>query len=903
MISDSLLFYPEDTAIQETSETVEVQKSNSVLTTEEIANLARESGKPAETLMNVVALIARRFGTDVCSAYLLEPDRANLVLAATLGLKPECVGSLRMGIHEGLAGLVAEQVQPVAVEQVKTHPRFKYFREAGEDDYQSFLGVPLVDLGVLQGVLVVQTIASRVFTEEDIATLVAAAAQVAPIVSEARLADRFIAPVQERLWALARNLWWSWDHDAASLFLDLDPVRWRQLNQNPVSLLAEFPLAKLESRANDLVLHSRINYAYRRLREYLEKDRTWGARRAGILRPRPVAYFSAEFGINESLPIYSGGLGVLAGDHIKSASDLDIPLVGVGLFYGQGYFRQWLDSNGWQQEEYLETDVNQLPMQPALGTNGRPVEVQIETRGGSIRAKVWRVKVGRRDLLLLDSDLEGNAPEDRELTSRLYGGDSRTRIRQELLLGVGGFRALRAMGITPGVLHLNEGHSGFVVLEAIRSRMEEEGVGFDAAAPRVSREVVFTTHTPVPAGHDRFNADLIEEHLGPLRDALGLSQESLMGLGRENPSNADELFCMTVVGLRFSRRANAVSSLHGEVSRAMWTGLSPSKPEDEVPIGHITNGVHVPSWLAPQMFRLYDRHLGTGWHEHSSEPKIWEGIENVDDGELWETHLNLKSRLIEFVRRRAIEQAEFRGETREVVQRLSRVLSRDALTIGFARRFATYKRANLILADMENLASMVNDPKRPVQFVFAGKAHPHDEPGKRMLQQIAQLMRNSRFADKFVFVEDYDINVGRHLVQGVDVWLNNPRRPFEASGTSGQKVVLNGGLNLSVLDGWWAEAYDGMNGFAIGTGRTHANAGVHDMRDGADLQRALRDEVISLYYNRDRDGLPRGWIKRMKRTIRTLGWRFNADRMVMDYTLKCYVPAAGGTSSDIRATW
>jgi len=621
------------------------------------------------------------------------------------------------------------------------------------------------------------------------------------------------------------------------------------------------------------------------------------------LRPRPVAYFSAEFGIHESLPIYSGGLGVLAGDHIKSASDLDIPLVGVGLFYGQGYFRQWLDSNGWQQEQYLETDVNQLPMQPALGTNGRPVEVQIETRGGSIRAKVWRVKVGRRDLLLLDSDVEGNAPEDRELTSRLYGGDSRTRIRQELLLGVGGFRALRAMGITPGVLHLNEGHSGFVVLEAIRSRMEEEGVGFDAAAPRVSREVVFTTHTPVPAGHDRFNADLIEEHLGPLRDALGLSQESLMGMGRENPSNPDELFCMTVVGLRFSRRANAVSSLHGEVSRAMWTGLSPSKPEDEVPIGHITNGVHVPSWLAPQMFRLYDRHLGTGWHEHSSEPKIWDGIENVDDGELWETHLNLKSRLIEFVRRRAIEQAEHRGESREVVQRLSRVLSRDALTIGFARRFATYKRANLILADMENLASMVNDPKRPVQFVFAGKAHPHDEPGKRMLQQIAQLMRSSRFADKFVFVEDYDINVGRHLVQGVDVWLNNPRRPFEASGTSGQKVVLNGGLNLSVLDGWWAEAYDGMNGFAIGIGRTHSNADVHDVRDGADLQRALRDEVIPLYYNRDRDGLPRGWIKRMKRTIRTLGWRFNADRMVMDYTLKCYVPAAGGTSSDIRATW
>ena len=892
----------DDEEFQDTSRAEPGPDDTYVLTLDEISNLAHEGGKPAETLMNVVALIARRCQTDVCSAYLLEPDRANLVLAATVGLRPQCVGVLRMGIHEGLAGLVAEQVRPVAVEQVKKHPRFKYFSEAGEDAYQSFLGVPLIDRGVLQGVLVVQTVEPRVFHESEIQMLTEAAAQVAPVVSEARTLDRFIAPVQERLWALARNLWSSWDHDSTSLFLDLDPVRWRQLNQNPVSLLAELPLAKLERRAAELVLHSRINYAYRRMREYLEAPRTWGARHAGVLRPRPVAYFSAEFGLHESLPVYSGGLGVLAGDHIKSASDLDIPLVGIGLFYGQGYFRQRLDRNRWQQEEYLETDVHQLPMAPAIGTNGRPVVAQIETRSGCIRAQVWRVKVGRCDLLLLDSDVEGNAPDDRELTSRLYGGDGRTRIRQEMLLGVGGFRALKAMGIRPGVLHLNEGHSGFAVLEAIRTRMEDEGLSFDRAAPRVSREVVFTTHTPVPAGHDRFGADLIEEHLGPLREQLGISCDTLMGIGRENPNNQQESFCMTVLGLRLSRRANAVSALHGEVSRAMWKGLCPGKPEDEVPIGHITNGVHVPSWLAPQMFRLYDRHLGTGWHEHSSEAKIWEGIENVDDGELWETHLNLKSRLLEFVRRRVVEQAERRGEQREELQRLGKVLSPDALTIGFARRFATYKRANLILADIENLASMVNDPKRPVQFVFAGKAHPHDEPGKRVLQQIADLMRNARFADKFVFVEDYDINVGRYLVQGVDVWLNNPRRPLEASGTSGQKVVLNGGLNLSVLDGWWAEAYDGMNGFAIGTGRTHSNMNVHDMRDGEDLHRALREEVIPLYYQRDQDGLPRGWIKRMKRTIRTLGWRFNADRMVMDYTLKCYVPAAGGISSETRAT-
>ncbi|MGA6987552.1 MAG: alpha-glucan family phosphorylase [Terriglobales bacterium] len=870
-----------------------------VLTWEEIANLAAEPGKPAETLMNVVALIARRFGTDVCSAYLLEPDRANLVLAATLGLRRESVGKLRMAVNEGLVGLVAEQVRPVAVEQVKNHPRFKYFSEAGEDAYQSFLGVPIIDRGVLQGVLVIQTVEARVFPEDEIRLLTEAAKGVAPVVSEARTLDRFIAPVQERLWALARNLWWSWDNDSAALFRDLDPLRWRQLNHSPVSLLNEYPLDKLEARAAELILHSRINYAYRRLREYQDAERTWGARHAGVLRPRPVAYFSAEFGVHESLPVYSGGLGVLAGDHIKSASDLGIPLVGVGLFYGQGYFRQRLDREGWQHEEYLETDVNQLPMETAIGKNGRPVVVQVDTHHGPIYAKVWRVKVGRCDLFLLDSDVEGNTPEDREMTSRLYGGDGRVRVHQELLLGVGGLRALKALGITPGVLHLNEGHSGFAVLEAIRQRMEEEGVSFDTAVPQVAREVVFTTHTPVPAGHDRFDADLIEEHLGPLREALGLSKKNFMALGRENPES-DERFCMTVLGLKLSRHANAVSSLHGEVSRAMWTGLFPGKPEDEVPIGHITNGVHAPTWLAPQMFRLYDRHLGTGWHLRSSEAKIWEGIDNVDDGELWETHFNLKSRMIEFVRRRAVKQAEHRGEPLAVLQQLERVLSPDALTIGFARRFATYKRANLILADIEKIAGMVNDPKRPVQFVFAGKAHPLDEPGKRVLQQIAQLMRDPQFSDKFVFVEDYDINVGRHLTQGVDVWLNNPRRPLEASGTSGQKVVLNGGLNLSVLDGWWAEAYDGLNGFAIGTGRTHSDMNVHDARDGNDLMRVLREEVIPLYYQRDHDGLPRGWIQRMKRTIRTLGWRFNADRMVMDYTLKCYVPAAGGTSSDLR---
>ncbi len=875
------------------------ESDTQVLTSSDIASLV-EVGKPADTLMKVVALIASRFNTEVCSAYLLEPDRSNLVLAATIGLHPRCIGKLRMPLSQGLTGLVAEQVMPVAVRDAPNHPRFKLIPALEEAGIHSFLGVPIIDRGVLQGVLIVQTKEPRTFTDNEIRMLADVATELAPVISEARTFDRFIAPTQERLWSLANNIWWSWDPDCISLFRDLSPARWLQLNQNPIAVLAEIPADELERRATSLMLHSRINYCYRRQQEYLRADQTWGAQNAGVLRTRPVAYFSAEFGLHESLPIYSGGLGVLAGDHIKSASDLGIPLVGVGLFYEQGYFRQYLDKEGWQQEDYLDTDISLLPLQIAIGQNGEPIVVEIATRNGPIRAKVWRLNVGRCDLLLLDSNVAGNVPEDRGLSSRLYGGNTRMRIRQELLLGVGGFRALRAMGISPGVLHLNEGHSGFAVLEAVRTRMEDEGVDFKTAASGVPREVVFTTHTPVPAGHDRFNADLIEEHLGPLRDQLGLTLEDLMGFGRVYSNDFQETFCMTVLGLKLSRRANAVSSLHGEVSRAMWWNLYPGKPEDAVPIGHVTNGVHVPSWLAPQMRRLYDRHLGVAWQSRASEKSIWTAIENIDDGELWETHLSLKSQLLDFARHRAVAQAARRGESKETLSRLEKVLSPDALTIGFARRFATYKRANLILADIHRLASLVNDPKRPVQFLFAGKAHPHDEPGKLVLQQIARMMRDTGLGDKFVFIEDYDINVGRYLVQGVDVWLNNPRRPLEASGTSGQKVVLNGGLNLSVLDGWWAEAYDGLNGFAIGSGRTHTNVEVHDKRDGEDLYRVLRDEVIPLYYDRDHDGLPRGWIKRMKRTIRTLGWRFNADRMVIDYTQKCYVPAAGGTSSEIR---
>jgi glycogen phosphorylase len=660
------------------------------------------------------------------------------------------------------------------------------------------------------------------------------------------------------------------------------------------------PIDKVEERAAQLVLHSRINYAYRRLREYLNSTHTWGARHAGVLWARPVAYFSAEFGLHESVPIYSGGLGILAGDHIKAASDLNIPLVGIGLYYDQGYFRQRLDLDGCQQEDYIDVEDSLLPIVPATRKDGSPVTVSIETRTGTIAALVWRLQVGRNTLLLLDSDVDGNQPEDRDLTSRLYGGDERVRIRQELLLGVGGVRALEALGIAPGVAHLNEGHSAFAALELARVRMVTEGIGADEAMRRISSQVVFTTHTPVPAGHDRFAPDLVEEHLGPLRESLGLSYDAFMGLGRVDVHNTAETFCMTVLALKLSRRANAVSALHGQVSRAMWTSLFPGVAEERVPIGHITNGVHVRTWLAPQMHQVYDRHLGPDWPSRCADASCWEPIENVDDGELWETHQTLKTRLISFARRRAAQSAERRGEPEVFVEQQRSALTLDALTIGFARRFATYKRANLILQDIERIVSLINDPQVPIQFVFAGKAHPRDRPGKDILQQVVGLMRDPRFAGKVLFVEDYDINVGRHLVQGVDVWLNTPRKPLEASGTSGQKVVLNGGLNLSILDGWWAEAYDGLNGFAVGAGETHTSIETHDRRDGEALLRVLREEVIPLYYDRDRDGLPRRWIARMKRTIRTLGWRFSADRMVTDYVLKAYVPAAGGTSSDMR---
>ena len=656
----------------------------------------------------------------------------------------------------------------------------------------------------------------------------------------------------------------------------------------------------MHTRAVELVLQSRINQAYRRLKEYLSTTPLWAKAHVGVLGSKPVAYFSLEFGIHESVPIYSGGLGVLSGDHIKSASGLGVPLVAVGLFYGQGYFKQRLDGDGYQREEYVDTKVENLPMEPARGPDGKPITVEIHTRSGRLLAKVWMMRVGRVSLYLLDCDVEGNSAEDRELTSRLYGGDNRTRIRQELVAGVGGVRALRALGITPGAYHLNEGHLGFATLEVVRERMHDDGMSFDEAVREVTQHTVFTTHTPVPAGHDRFSSELVEEHLGPLRDDLGISFEQLMGLGRVDVHNHGESFCMTVLGLKLSRRANAVSSLHGHVSRRMWAPLWPARAEEDIPIGHITNGVHVGSWLAWQMQRLYDRHFSPDWYDRMGEPEVWQSIHNVDPGELWETHHALKNLLLAFARRRNSHDCRRRGESDEAIEAVRRMLDPDVLTIGFGRRFATYKRADLILTDMDRMAALLNDPNRPVQLIFAGKAHPADEPGKHLIQKVANLRHDPRFADRIAFVEDYDINVGRHLIQGVDVWLNNPRRPLEASGTSGEKAVLNGALNLSVLDGWWAEAYDGTNGFAIGKGTSHVDDAITDARDGADLGRVLQEQVIPMYYDRDDDGLPQQWITQMKNSISSLAWRFSAHRMVADYVRSAYIPAAGGLSCDLR---
>ena len=578
----------------------------------------------------------------MCSVYLLEPDRANLVLAATIGLRPESVGRVRMRLSEGLAGLVAEELRPQCVADATIHPRFKYFQEAGEDPYHSFLGVPVIDRGLLQGVLVVQTIEPRVFSPDDVRMLVTAGTQLAPIVSEARTLGQFVAPAHRRLAALAQNLWWSWDADTTSLFRELDPVLWREVGNNPVALLQQISIDRLEERASQLALHSRINYAYRRMQEYLNSRHTWGARHAGVLWARPVAYFSAEFGLHESLPIYSGGLGILAGDHVKSASDLGIPLVGVGLYYDQGYFRQRLDLEGWQHEDYIDVDHRLLPIRPAL-SNGAPISISIDTRTGPIIARVWQVSVGRNTLLLLDSNVDGNRPEDRELTARLYGGDERVRIRQELLLGVGGVRALDAMGIVArrrAPQRRAQRVCGARAGAASDGRRRHQRMG--RHRPRGCPSGV---HDPHPGAGRPRSLLVVADGRAPrpaARIPRAVAGRAHGTRARDARATHDEGFCMTVLALKLSERANAVSSLHGHVSRAMWKPLFRGRGDDRVPIGHITNGVHVQTWLAPQMRQVYDRHLGPDWPQRAGDPEFWDRIDAIDDGELWETHQTLE---------------------------------------------------------------------------------------------------------------------------------------------------------------------------------------------------------------------------------------------------------------------
>jgi starch phosphorylase len=589
-------------------------------------------------------------------------------------------------------------------------------------------------------------------------------------------------------------------------------------------------------------------------------------------------------------------LGILSGDHLKAASDMGVPLVGVGLLYANGYFHQWINAQGQQQERYEVNVLESLPVKPALAADGKQIRVSLPMPGRELQVKAWEVAVGRVRLFLMDTDVPENSEEDRRLTDRLYGGDEEKRLKQEMVLGIAGLRVLRLAGLRPVVLHLNEGHCAFAVLERARERVEEDGFDFHRAWVQTIRQTCFTTHTPVPAGHDRFDAGLMDKYLGWMREKLKLDHVGFMGLGRVNVQDEGETFCMTVLCLKGSGKHNAVSNLHGKVSRDMWQGLWPGRPVDEIPIGHVTNGVHLPTWLAPVMDQLLEKELGKDWELRLADPQVAARIHAIPDGELWETHMLLKRNLVNAVRLAVTKQCMARSEAKPDV---SGLLNPSYLTIGFSRRFATYKRATLLLEDMERLKKIVLSSDKPVQLLFAGKAHPKDEPGKKLVQQLFLLARDPGMKGRLVFVEDYDIGIARQLVQGVDVWLNNPERPLEACGTSGMKVAMNGGLNCSILDGWWDEAYDGLNGFAIGNGIIHADSAAQRARDAADLYHVLESQVVPTYYDRGSDGTPKAWVKRMKRTMQSLAWRYSAARMITDYMQRCYLPAAGAVSCEI----
>ena len=697
-----------------------------------------------------------------------------------------------------------------------------------------------------------------------------------------------------RLRELAYNIWWSWNPDARELFRRLDPDLWEDVVHNPVKFLAHVAQRRLDQAAGDKAFLAHMQRVLAALDGYMNRE-GWYAKTHPDLRDGHIAYFSMEFGLHESLPIYSGGLGILAGDHLKSASDLGIPLIGVGLLYRQGYFQQRLTADGWQLEEYPNLDFFQMPMLPVLNNENEPASISLPLGDREVRAQIWKIQVGRVPLYLLDTDVAENDPRDRDLTARLYGGDEEMRIRQEIVLGIGGLRALRTLNITADVCHMNEGHAAFLSLELIRQRREDGGLDFAEAREAVASSLVFTTHTPVPAGIDRFEEELIQKYLSPYIPSIGLNHKEFLALGKVDPADPKEEFCMAVLALRLAGGANGVSALHGHVSREMWFNVWPGAPRDEVPITSITNGIHTNTWICPEVAELLDRYLGPTWTENPVDHDAWSRVDEIPDLELWRVHERRRIALVSFARRRLREQLRRRGAPAAETKRADEILNPDALTIGFARRFAPYKRGSLLFRNPARLAKLLNSTDRPVQFIFAGKAHPRDDNGKAVIKEIFENLSLDGIRGKIVFIENYDILVARMLVQGADVWLNNPIKPREASGTSGMKVAPNGGLNLSILDGWWPEAYDGQNGWAIDEGRIYEDPSYRDHIEGEAVYDLLEKEVIPTFYERSSDGLPRAWIARIKASMRTICPMFNTNRMLEEYADRLYVPSARRT--------
>ena len=694
-----------------------------------------------------------------------------------------------------------------------------------------------------------------------------------------------------RLYELAYNLWWSWHPEARALYSTLNPDLWEQVGHNPVRFLSELQPHVLEKAAADTqyldvydsVIHDFDYYMHPR------PDDTWFTHTYPEMATKTIAYFSAEFGINEALPIYSGGLGILSGDHCKEASDLGLPFVGVGFLYPQGYFRQRVTRDGVQEAFYDKLHFSEAPAIPAIGPDGNEVVISVDLPGRRIYAKVWKVMVGRIPLYLMDTDVAPNAPNDRELSARLYGGDREIRICQEIVLGIGGVRALRALGISPAAWHINEGHAAFLNLERCRE-LVASGLSFNEAREAVAANSLFTTHTPVPAGNDTFNFDLIDKYFSSYWGELGLTRDQFLNVARED-HGWGSTYGMTVLALRLTGHHNGVSKLHGDVSRKMWQFLWPGIEGDEVPISYITNGVHTFSWIAQEMNELFGRYLDPDWGRYVDVQDFWDRhIDSIPDDELWKTHVLRKEVLIEYARHRLKSQHLRLGEGMAQITEIEHMINPNALIIGFARRFATYKRAALIFRDMERLKRILNNPERPVQIIFAGKAHPADEPGKALIQQIYQASRTDDFRGKIIFLEDYDIDMARYLVSGTDLWLNNPIRPYEASGTSGQKAALNGQPNCSILDGWWAEGYNGKNGWAIGEEREYHDQEVQAEADSISLYHLFEEEIVPTYFERDHAGTPHRWTAYMKEAIRTCTPQFSMRRMIKEYTTRFYVP-------------